>query len=348
MNESELVNTWLETAYSDWYEIKEVPVGGPESRKFIDILLLEEFPFASEEELYQAARREKDGYVYNQTTDEFRSPVGRNKLQFILERIDSPSVKVRVFEAKMSLRTKALGQILLYRAELNNTYDEDTELDIVECGIVHGNDDPIVRRAADTYDVSVHFVCPSCEWIGRSSDMVDLVGERICPQCSGTSDDITSAIVSRRNHYDKNLNINGKCIRFRSAALEYFDAEAAPEDPIGYTDASKDKKIAAAISIARGQDAEAVEAYQHEFNGSTIDLYDEFEIAIREIGVELEDEHPPVKADTNKIGPVLPWTLAVLDFVHGIDIEEALQTYGNAIDRANEQDPAAPGSYNWS
>lgn len=348
MDEARLVNTWLKTTYEDWYAIKEVPVGGPGSRKFIDVLLLEEIPFASEEELRREARRQEAGYVYNRTEDEFRGPVGKNKLQFILEETEAASIKVRIFEGKTTLRTKALGQILLYQAELNNTFDAVTELDIIEYGIIHGEDDSTVRRAAMEYGVSLHFVCPSCEWTGHSSEMVEIAGEKNCPQCSGTSDDITAAILSLRNHYDDNLNVNGKCIRFRSAALEYFDAQPAPDDPIGYTDTTKDKIIAAAIAIARGEDVDVIEAYREKFGGSTINLYDEFELAIRELGVKLEDDHPPVKAETNKIGPALPWTLAVLDLVHDMDIEEALEKHGHAIDKANEQDPDAPGSYRWS
>lgn len=348
MDETRLVNTWLETTYENWYAIKEVPVGGPGSRKFIDVLLLEEVPFASEEELRRKARKEEGGYVYNRTADEFRGPVGKNKLHFILEKTEATSIKVRIFEGKTSLRTKALGQILLYLAELNDTFDAGTELNVVEYGIVYGKDDSTVRRAAKEYGVSLHFVCPSCEWTGHSSDMVEIAEEKNCPQCSGTPDDITAAILSRRNHYNKNLTVDDKCIRFRSAALEYFNAEAAPDDPIGYISSSIYKKVAAAIAIARGQDVDAIEAYINEFGGSTSDLYDEFELAIRELGVELEDNHPPVKAETNKIGPALPWTLAVLDFVHDIDIEEALEKHGHAIDQANEQDPDAPGSYRWS
>ena len=344
MDESEIVETWLESTGEEWYGITEVPVGPRKSEKFSDIVLVEEYPFSSEEEMAKIARDEVIGLDYDKQKNEFRAT--RGQMRLIAEQAEPP-LSVRVYEAKQRLNAKSLGQILVYREHFTSTYGDVAEIDLRECGIIFGEDDPTVRQTARSFGISLHFVCPECGWTGQVEQM-DKAGRTLkCPNCSESSNDVVDLdrVVSLKEQFDSDYYINGKCIRFRAAALKYFDTEPAPDDVVGYMTGATMQNLAAAIAIVRGEDVTDVRRYAGQYS-TKLELVTELQQAIEELGFDVHSSDPTEDIGAQSIGPIIPWILAVLTEVHEIDVEEAVSQHGARINMANEQDPNAK-PYSW-
>lgn len=143
----------------------------------------------------------------------------------------------------------------------------------------------------------------------------------------------------RKKIFSDELNNRDMCIRFRAAALEYLGEEPDPNDPVGYVSSPKKSFLATSVTILRGEGTTEARDYANSMTKSK--LWDEFDTAYQEIGFEDENSNPRayvINQRNGKVGPIIPWILAVLSSSHGLDIEDALRKHGDAIDAANRED----------
>jgi hypothetical protein len=147
--EDDIIKHWSNDNYPDKYFIDEVPVqtlSERGSKKYIDIMLFETFPFNSEQEY----EREMKKFTL---TGRFRSK--EEQVKFVLKNLDN-KVRVRIFEAKREFNFKSIGQIIAYSEFLPEYYSDYADIEIVERGIIYGEEDEMCFKTAKRHDISPH------------------------------------------------------------------------------------------------------------------------------------------------------------------------------------------------
>jgi len=147
--EDDIIEQWAENNYPQKRYWQEVPVQTPTLRsntKRIDVVLFEDWPFPSE----QVFKTKMRLHGMSKRSDEKR------KIESILSEFEQETIEVRIFEAKRKLNFKSIGQILAYSEFFPEHYKHIADIEVVEKGIIYGQEDEMCFKTAERYGISPH------------------------------------------------------------------------------------------------------------------------------------------------------------------------------------------------